>query len=324
MRRVSEAVPITPEASSVRTLQLVQAASGAALMYWDDNGDAAGVYVRRLEADGKIAGPARRVSEARRGELQPTIAATDNGFWVIWEEDAVRGRVDIVARQLDDKLEPKGKSVRLAQVASAPRSAATASSPDAVVAQGSLQVVFSVDRGVEHHQIMLLRVPLNDERLASTGLLIDKRKKLGGIDVNLGTLGPLSRATSKNTTPRIACLEKSCAVVWDDDNAGAYAAYIERDKAEPLWHREFSVKGIRPTLVATKDKALIAWYEDGRLKLAELGRDGLGKASVLASVKGFQPEPDLTRGEKPGQWLVAFRDYESAHFEAFGLRTECQ
>jgi hypothetical protein len=69
---------------------------------------------------------------------------------------------------------------------------------------------------------------------------------------------------------------------------------------------------------------LIAWYEDSRLKLAELGRDGLGKASVLARVNGFQPEPDVTRGEKPGQWLVAFRDYESAHFEAFGLRAECK
>lgn len=324
MRRVSEPIPVTPEASSVRTLQLVPTSNGAALLYWEDAGDSAGVYVRRLEADGKIAAPARRVSDAKRGELQPTIAVTDSGAWVVWEEDAARGRVDIVARQLDDKFEPKGKPLRLAQVASAPRTPATASSPDAVVAHGSLQVVFSVDRGVERHQIMLLRVPLTEPTLAAAGLVIDKRKKLGGTDANLGTLGAMSRATSKNTTPRIACLEKFCGVVWDDDNGGAYAAYIEHDKAEPLWHREFSTKGIRPTLVAAKDKTLVAWYEDSRLKLAEMGRDGLGKASVLASVKGFQPEPDITRGEKPGQWLVAFRDYESAHFEAFGLRTECQ
>ena len=113
-------------------------------------------------------------------------------------------------------------------------------------------------------------------------------------------------------------------MVWDDDAGGAYAAYLEHDKTEPLWHREFSPKGIRPTLVTTGSKTLVTWYEDSRLKLAELGRDGLGKASVLARVNGFQPEPDVTRGEKPGQWLVAFRDYESAHFEAFGLRAECQ
>ncbi|MES1185621.1 MAG: serine/threonine-protein kinase [Myxococcales bacterium] len=324
MRRVSEPTPITPEASSVRTQQLVSAASGAALVYWEDTGDSAGVYVRRLEADGKIAGPARRISDVKKGELQPSLTIVDGGYWAFWEEDAARGRVDVMARQLDDKLEPKGKITRLAQLASAPRNANTASSPDAVVSHGALQIVLSVDRGVEHHQVMLLRVPLNDPALATGGLVIDKKKKPGGMDLNIGTLSPLSRANSKNTTPRIACLEKACAVVWDDDSGGAYAAYLEHDKTEPLWHREFSPKGIRPTLVATPDKTLIAWYEDSRLKLAELGRDGLGKASVLARANGFQPEPDVTRGEKPGQWLIAFRDYESAHFEAFGLRAECR
>jgi eukaryotic-like serine/threonine-protein kinase len=320
MRRVSEPIALTPEASSVRTLQLWPVASGAALIYWDDTGDGAGVYVRQLESDGKIAGPARRISEARRGELHPTLASHDAGFWAIWEEDA-RGKVELVGRQLDAKLEVKGKAVRLAQLVSAPRNANTASSPDAVVAQGALQVVFSVDRGIDRHQIMLLRVPLTDAAL-STGLVLDRKKKAA--DQFLGTLSPLSRATSKNTTPRIACLKNACAVVWDDDNAGAYAAYIERDKAEPLWHRDFSPKGIRPTLVSTEDKLLVAWYEEQRLKLAEVTRDGIGKPSILARVNGFQPEPDVARGEKSGQWLVAFRDYESAHFEAFGLRTECK
>ncbi|HKY35250.1 MAG TPA: serine/threonine-protein kinase [Polyangiaceae bacterium] len=323
MRRISEPVPVTPEAPSVRTLQLLPMASGAALLFWDDSSDAAGVYVRHLDSDGKIAGPARRISDMKRGELHPTLTTAEGGFWAIWEEDVPRTRVDLMARQLDDRLEIKGNVVRLAQLASAPRSPSSASSPDAVVAQGSLQVVLSVDRGVDRHQIMLLRIPTGDAGLTS-GLSIDKKKKLGGMDVNLGTLSPISRATSKNTTPRIACEKTACAIVWDDDNAGAYAAYIDTDKAEPLWHREFSAKGIRPTLASSGDTTLIAWYEEGRLKITELNRDGLGKPSTLARVNGFQPDADVTRGEKPGQWLVAFRDYESAHFEAFALRTECQ
>jgi serine/threonine-protein kinase len=323
LRRVSEPVAITPEAPSVRSLQLFPMASGAALLFWDDSSDTAGVYVRHLDSDGKIAGPARRISDTKRGELHPTLVQSDSGFWAIWEEDVPRTRVDLMARQLDDKLEIKGNVVRLAQLASAPRSSSSASRPDGVVAQGSLQVVLSVDRGVDRHQVMLLRVPVGDAGLSS-GLAIDKKKKLGGMDVSLGTLSPISRATSKNTTPRIACQKVACAIVWDDDNGGAYAAYIEKDKTEPLWHRDFSSKGIRPTLVSSADKTLIAWYEDGRLKLTELTRDGLGKPSTLARVNGFQPDPDVARGEKPGQWLVAFRDYESAHFEAFALRTECQ
>jgi hypothetical protein len=323
MRRVSEPIAITPEAASVRGVQLLPTTSGAALLYWEDSGDSPGVYVRRLEGDGKIAGPARRVSEARRGELHPTLTATDDGgAWVLWAEDGLRGHVNLMARSLDEKFEPKGKIVRFADFLGVPRNANTASSPDAVVAQGALQIVFSVDRGADRHQVMLLRVPLTDPGL-SGGLLVDKKKKQT-TDLSLGSLSLLSRPSGKNTTPRIACLEKACTVVWDDDAAGAYAAYIERDKTEPLWRREFSPKGIRPTLVSGEKKTLIAWYEDSRLKLAELGRDGLGKASVLARVNGFQPEADVTRGEKPGQWLVAFRDYESAHYEAFGLRTECQ
>ncbi len=320
MRRVSEPVALTPEAANVRTLQLFAAPGGAALVYWDDNADGAGVYVRRLDADGKIAGPARRISEAKRGELQPTLVPAPSGFYAIWAEDA-RGKVDLVSRKLDDKLEPVGKVVRLAQVASVPRNSNTASRPDAVLAHGSLHVVFSVDRGGERHQVMLLRVALDDAGL-NEGLVVDRKKRVP--DQFLGTLTPLSRANGKHTTARIACLPQSCSVVWDDDAGGAYVAFIEGDKAEPLWHREFSTKGIRPTLVSGNGKTLIAWYEEQRLKVVELKREGLGKPSVLARVNGFQPEPDVTPGEKAGQWLIAFRDYESARFEAFGLRTECQ
>jgi serine/threonine-protein kinase len=55
-----------------------------------------------------------------------------------------------------------------------------------------------------------------------------------------------------------------------------------------------------------------------------MSRDGVGKPSTLSKVSGFQPNPDLVRGDRPGQWYIAFRDFESAHLEAFTLRAECR
>jgi hypothetical protein len=43
----------------------------------------------------------------------------------------------------------------------------------------------------------------------------------------------------------------------------------------------------------------------------------------LNRVSGFQPEPALARGAKPGEWLVAWRDYEAGPLELFALRAEC-
>jgi serine/threonine-protein kinase len=69
---------------------------------------------------------------------------------------------------------------------------------------------------------------------------------------------------------------------------------------------------------------MVAWFEESRLRLAPLGADGVGKATTLSKVSGFQPNPELARGDAPGQWYVAFRDYESAHLEAFALRAQCR
>jgi serine/threonine-protein kinase len=323
LRRVSEPIAVTPEAASVRRIQLARTSGGAALSYWDDSNDGTGgVYVRLLEESGKIAGPTRRISAPSGQELHPTLVRGEQGsFWSLWEQDVGRSRVDVLARQLDAKLEPRGEAIRLARVVSAPRNPNTASAPDAVFDEGTLKVVFSVDRGADRHQILLLRVPTSE---LGQSLELSPKNKKQAADLHLGTLTALSRASGKNTTPRIACPKQGCVVVWDDDNLGAWAAFIERGKPEPLWAREFSQKGIRPTLMDAQDHALVAWYEDSRLKAAPILRDGLGKSSVLAKAQGFQPEPEIAAGDKPGQWLIAWRDYESARHEVFALRAECQ
>ena len=231
-----------------------------------------------------------------------------------------------VRLQLDDKLEPAGKVTRLA---AGPPLKRTAQPRHGLEPRCGGSARRAADRflGRPRRRSSSNHVAARTfDRSRARHRARDRQEEEashGNVERSCRRRCSLSRATTKNTTPHIACLEKACAVVWDDDNAGAYAAYVERDKPEPLWHRDFSPKGIRPTLVSTKDKTFTVWYEDSRLKLAEVGRDGVGKPSVLGRVNGFQPEPDVAHGEKPGQWLVAFRDYESGHFEAFGLRAEC-
>jgi hypothetical protein len=98
---------------------------------------------------------------------------------------------------------------------------------------------------------------------------------------------------------------------------------LQHGKPQPLWHRQFAEKGTRPAVVGDEGGASVAWYEDSRLRLATVGRDGLGTPSVVNRVSGFQPAPALARGAKPGEWLLGWRDFEAGHLELFALRAAC-
>jgi hypothetical protein len=182
-----------------------------------------------------------------------------------------------------------------------------------------LYVSFSVNRGFEHLQVYLLRIALDDPTL-KTGLL--PPKKPTSKERFLGQVQLLSR-DGKNTTPVIACTAEGCFVAWDDDKAGASVAFVDKDKGQMLWHRDMPAKVVRPAVAASNNSAVLSWFDESRLRIAPLTRDGLGAVTSLSRVSGFQPQPDLAAGEKPGQWYISWRDYESAHLEVFALRTEC-
>jgi hypothetical protein len=69
---------------------------------------------------------------------------------------------------------------------------------------------------------------------------------------------------------------------------------------------------------------LLVWYENGRVRAAALTRDGIGKASNLGRVSGYQPYPAVIPGNQPGQWYVSWRGFEAGHLEAFVVRTQCK
>ncbi|HYP78104.1 MAG TPA: serine/threonine-protein kinase [Polyangiaceae bacterium] len=320
LRRTSPEVPLTPEVSSARQVQLVPAGERFVLLYWDDGGSEPGVYARFVSHDGHIAGPPRRISGVKKGELSAALAVNGNRFWAVWQEELEKGSSDIMARELDADLTPVGEAIRLTAIPPAKGASFGAGTPTVAVQNGHLYVAFSVNRGYERIQMYLSRIALSDPSL-KTGLLTTK--KTAGKERFLGQPQMLSAKEGKHTTPVLACSSEGCFVAWDDEKAGASVAFVDKDKGQMLWRRDLPAKVVRPAVAASGNTAVISWFDESRLRLAQLTRDGLGAVTSLSRVSGFQPQPDLAAGEKPGQWYVSWRDFESAHFEVFALRTDC-
>jgi serine/threonine-protein kinase len=329
LRRLAPPIAVTPEAHNVRQPQLVRAGDKLALFYWDEGGREPGVYLRMLDAAGKIESPTLRLSSQRRGNHHPALTALPDGeFMAVWEEEFHAGSSDIVARRLGADLKPKGPLARLTALHTSTGANRQARTADATAAHGNLYVTFAKDLGGDRVQIMLLVVPLTDPGL-ETGVTAVPPAKSGSktkprktVDQSVGSLRALGTAQSKNAQPHIACLKEGCFVAWDDDRSGAIVSFWDKERG-PLWHREFARKAARSVLASDERGVALAYYEDSRVKLATLSRDGVGKPSIVSRVNGYQPYPDLARGEKPGQWYVAFRDFESAHLEIFALRADC-
>jgi serine/threonine-protein kinase len=325
MRRISLPIDVTPEGTSVRQFELVPTGDHLALVYWEDGGKEPGVYARMLDLEGKIETGLRKLSSGRKGDYYPALAIMPSGeFWAVWEEEIEGNVSDLVARRLGPDLEPKANAVRLTAFRPPSGPARQPRTPSAVIDRNQLIVAFAKDLGGQRIQVMLQTIPLDDPAL-QTGIAFKVGKGVRPPRKNdevLGTMKSVSPASSRNAQPRLTCNDAGCFVAWDDEKAGALMAFVDRERG-PLWHREFGNKGASPALAQDERGLVVTWFEGARLKLAPIARDGIGTASLISRVSGIQPPPDVARGKKPGEWYVAFRDFESAHHEVFALRAEC-
>jgi eukaryotic-like serine/threonine-protein kinase len=330
LRRVSPVRLVTPEAESVRHPELYPVGDKLVLIY-SDGGKQPGIHVRLLEQDGRIATAAQRISESRKADSHPPAlaAAPDGSFWIVWEEESENGS-DLMARQVGADLQPAGNAVRLTAFAAGRRAgAALAGRPSVAVAGDHLNVLFGLERD-RTARVMLLSARLDDPMLKSgIGAPEETRNKRTrnpkkGEDRAVGRLEAVSAAHGKNTQPRLACNAAGCFAVWDNEKAGALAAFVDPAQGKSLWHREFARSGARPGVAAGEHGAAIAWYEGGRVRLAAVHRDGVEAASPVARVSGLQPYPAIAPGSQAGQWYISWRDYEAGHLEAFVVRAECQ
>jgi serine/threonine-protein kinase len=324
LKRRGPPLAVTPEATNVDDFDTHALGTRVALVFSDAAGKESGVWGRQLETDGRIASSAKRLSSSKPAEFEVSLTPSgDGGYYVVWTEQLEFGSTDLVVRKLTASLEPSGEPTRLSSFTLVKGLTKRATMPEAVVSRGELQIAFSLELPGQRQQVMLQSVPL--AQLAKGLPMPRPGKKLPPpkSDTTLGTLRRVAMVVGRSPEPGVACIQEGCLVAWDEERQGASVAFLEHGRAQPLWHREFAQKGSRPALFADDAGGAIAWFEESRLRFAPLGRDGLGTPSVLNRVNGFQPHPALSRGAKPGEWLVAWRDYEAGHLELFALRAEC-
>jgi serine/threonine-protein kinase len=322
LRRKGDALAVTPEASAVQDLGMLVAGDKVILSFHDDGGKQPGVYVRQLGADGRIATPARRVARNKPADGSLSLVASGDGYLAVWAEELAAGTSDLMVLRLQASLEPVAEPQRVTAFPAIKGVAERVSLPDAAVGHGELDVAFTLGFPSQRAAVSVLSVPLSE---LERGKSVETRsgKRGAGSDPVLGTLRVVAKTVGRLPQPQLACEKDGCLVGWDEEKGGASVAFLENGKPQPLWHRTFAEKGARPAIVGDDGGLAAAWYEEARLRLAPLGRDGVGLPSVVNRVSGLQPHPALARGAKRGEWIVAWRDYEAAHLELFALEAEC-
>ena len=314
LRRIGQVKNVTPEATTAIYPTLAPLDHGFATLYWDSGPEEPGVYVRAIESDGRIRTPAVLLSAQEKDKYFPTLTLLPDGQLVsLWsEKSAETGRASIMLRKVDKTLEPVGKQVALTSL---PEGDAT--QPHADVVGGTLHVAYRYFLAGQTSEIRMMRVPLASPEVAQGRLAEGRQGRSAGPSISL-------RSEPRQAEPSVSCDEAGCIVVWDDEGAGAFAGFIPAEGDAPLWHREFSTKGKRPIVARHHDgSAAIAYFAGDRLFLAPVSRDGVREPSVVSRVSGFQPPPTLIAGSTPGEWLIAWRDFEAGHLEVFVARAQC-
>jgi serine/threonine-protein kinase len=322
MRSSGPARDVTPESGQILRTHLFAFGDHVGLIYTDGKGPEAGLHARWLDAEGRIAGPPRRLSSRKAvSGMNPTVArATDGTFWVAWDDDRQPDSSDLYLRHLSAELEPIGAEVRATDYVgrgARPRVRV----PSIAVAGGYLNAVFRFERETTR-LIDLLRVGLLDPTLTSG---LEPNTRGTPRDRELGEVKLVNQDKDKADTPHIECVTDGCYLTWSGEGGGAHAAYMEGSKGEILWRKKFDPKGVHPTLAVAPSGAVeLAWFEGGRLKIAPVTRDGVGLPTAVARATGDPPPPSLAAGGAPGEWYVTWLDAEAGHSEPFGTRALCK
>lgn len=313
---------LTPEATDAGRATLLPVGDRVALLYWDKSGREAGVRVRWIDEDGRIAGASVLVGGARPGNYWPAMARAPDGFFVAWEDDRDKEGSDLFLRHLSRDLGPLGSELRATDYVGLPGRAPAVRVPSVAVGNNALYVAYKLERDPKTHLIERMRLPL-DSRELTTGLDEMKRTPVRR-DRELGEVQLVNEDKLPADAPAIACGAEGCFVAWHDEQGGALAALIDPVQGKVMWRKKFAEKGGHPGLGVSADGAVdVAYFEKGLVRIATLTRDGVGAPSTIAKVWGEQPKPALAPGQSKGEWFLAWQDTEATHSEIYVARVAC-
>lgn len=324
LRRVSPVIDATPEAKLVQGPTLDAFDDSLVLLYWDSAPDGTGATLRKLDPKGIIDGPPIPVSSNGERQSFPALAREPDGhFWVSWTSKESSHTANLMARRFGKDLKPEGEPVRLTRYNAPVRGNAIPSQVSVAVAHGFLHFAFTLEHNVDY-RVFALRVPVSEPLLAKGGLPAPLDEGAKGPDRFLGQMIPLSTTPGQHKRPALACVEEGCFVAWDDEKAGAHVAFYTGTNGEVLWRRELGAKALSPSIAVSGNDVVISWYDVGRVRLARLGRDGIGEATLIGRESGYQPPPNIIPGSRRNEWLVGFREFEAGQTEGFVVRAECK
>jgi eukaryotic-like serine/threonine-protein kinase len=302
---------LTPEGADISRPSLVaHGADRTVLLYWDAKGREAGVRVRAIDAEGRIGGGSVLVGAARPGQFFPAIERAPQGFFVVWQDDRSKdGAHDLFFRRLSSDLDTVGPETRLTDyVAAKPKqSPPKVRVPSVAVAANTLIVAYRVEREKES-LIYRMRVPLDAPELKKGLDEVKDAKK----DREIGDVKLVNEDKSPGDAPSIACGAEGCFIAWHGERSGSHVALIDPLQGKVIWRKRFAERGGHPVLTANEGQVAAAYYEQGRVRIAFLSRDGVSAPSILAKISGDHPRPWLASGLQKGEWWVAWEDTESS------------
>jgi serine/threonine-protein kinase len=238
--------------------------------------------------------------------------------WVVFAHESARVTTNLFVRRMGDGLRLEPRAVQLTHLVgvhgpSGPR----ASTATAAIEGEHLAIAYLVERGAEH-DVLFQNVKLSDLRLA------DGRDAAWqtGVESFVGSVTRLTQTKWRVHPPDMACGAGACVVVWRGKPRGATVVAVDAATGEERW-RDVASPGAEEVGVGMSDdgEGLIAWQEDGKLRVAPIGKAGMGHASFLARAQGEHTRPAIARVN--GAWLVGWTTFEGGHPEPYLARVGC-